>query len=108
MSDETPRRASYSEGSTVRVLDLRPRTRAATELVQEVGQAVGEGAVELVERDAQHAVDRHRVAADLTDHARGAPEGRQRRSRAGDEEGARAFAEQLLLRRQPRDHGAEP
>ena len=60
------------------------------------GEARGVGALEVDERDREHAVDRQRVAADLADHPRGGAERGQRRSRAGDDERARALAEEVV------------
>ena len=78
-------------------------------LVQEVGQAVGERAVELVERarsSTPSIVTRVPPTVPITRAA--APNARQRRRRPGDQERARALAEQLLLGRQARDGRAQP
>src|SRR5690242_3320848 len=102
MSAKTRTSAGYSEPEGVRPLQVRTR------LVEQGGEAVGEGAVELVERDVQDALDRDRGPADDADDAGGGAERLQRGSGAGDQERARALAEQLGLAREAGDGRADP
>src|SRR4051794_27943745 len=76
-------------GARCREREVRTRTS-----VQQGGEAAGVRALEVDQRDRQHALDVQDVAADLADHPRGGAERLQRFGVAGDDERARALAEQ--------------